>query len=991
MDKNATASAPMARASSIAFGAPSSRDPSAPGSLAACIKARVDANPNGEVIAYAGSGDSISRTHAELWRRSTSLASGLRAFGGRAGRSVALLLPDILDCLPAYWASLRSGLVAAPLGPTAMAAHRDGGDEALHAILALLDQPIIVVNRRTEVLIDSIRRWRGDAEIALIDDIEPSVESCDEIAAANPSCLIPTSGSTGRTKLVALSESAILHRAFPKMLEGVWPTILSQFPIDGVSGFQAAFLLHGSWVQMPQSELTTRPLSVLDAAERYRVNALALTNSTIARLLSEAAHGERQWDLGSLTSVLLGAETIVPRVTRDFARLLERHGAAGVALRAGYGSTETGSLVLGADPTAESDDDEHETSAPLGRCEDGVALRIVDEHQRVVLEGEFGEVQAYCPQNLFSGYAGEPSGIGAYLTNDGWWRSGDIGRLQDGVLSLHGRIKDVMISQGRKISLADIDAALLAELGPNVRACACSVVWPGETKETLAVVFAGRDPSARPDPIEASIRRAVMRRFGLHVGSIVETVLEKIPFTGTGKLRRRELSEKLLAGFYGPGASSAAEAGPMSAADKIWIEIFGPEAAERPDESFFDLGGDSLRAVSLFTLIEERVGRTIAVESFFEQPTLAHLRSLVEGSAAPAMNAPTRRTEVPWPLEPGLRQRLLAYFETWSGERPTRDRLVAALNSTGAKPPIFWCFQTDEEFARLAQRLGPDQPLYAFRSGDRLINYDEDEIQAFALRYAHEIIEARPHGPVFVGGNCQGAVVALATAQHLLRRGRAVPLLILMEWGFPLEPYAGPVLLLYGRESSQANPYKRFVSPEIGWKRVFREYASDEITGTHGQFFDDENIDSLASALSRRIDESLNRASSLLARPTPYALDVLGDLPQRVDAGECWTIAVRLQNRGGQIWSAERTGVFLAAYWLDADGMMAACLGERTPTPAMAPNTPVELALSVKAPDFAGSFTLVIDLVEEGSDWIDGARQFALQAQMVVADPSARP
>ena len=990
MDTSATASAAVGRAPAIAFGAPSSRDPSAPGSLLACIKARVEANPHGEVIAYAGSGENVSRTHVELWRRSMSLASGLRAFGGRAGRSVALLLPDILDCVPAYWASLRSGLVAAPLGPTAMAAYRDSGDEALHAILALLDQPIIVVSRRTEFLIDSIRRWRGDAEIASIDDLEPPAPACDDFAAANPSCLIPTSGSTGRTKLVALSESAMLHRAFPKMLEGVWPTILSQFPIDAVSGFQAAFLLHGSWVQIPRSELTTKPLSVLDAAERYRANALALTNSTIARLSSEAARVDRQWDLGSLTSVLLGGETIVPSVTRDFARLLKRNGAARVAMRAGYGSTETGSLVLGADPTAESDDEDYETSAPLGRCEAGVALRIVDEHQHVLLEGELGEVQAYCPQNLFSGYAGEPSGLRGYLTNDGWWRSGDIGRLQDGVLSLHGRIKDVMISQGRKISLADIDAALLAELGPDIRACACSVMWPGETKETLAVVFAGRDPSARADPIEASIRRAVMRRFGLHVGSILETVLEKIPFTGTGKLRRRELSEKLLAGFYGPASSSAAEAGPTSAADEIWIEIFGSEAAARPDVNFFDLGGDSLRAVSLFTLIEERVGRTIAVESFFERPTLAHLRSLVQGYAAPAMDAPARRADIPWPLEPGLRQRLLAYFETWSGERPTRDRLVTALNSEGSKPPMFWCFQTDEEFVRLARRLGPDQPLYAFRSGDRLINYDEDEIQAFALRYVHEIIEARPNGPVFVGGNCQGAVIALAIAQHLLRRRRDVPLLILMEWGFPLEPYAGPVLLIYGRESSQANPHKRFVNAEIGWKRVFREYASDEITGTHGQFFDDENIDSLASALSRRLGESLKRASSLLARPTPYALGVLGDLPRRIGAGERWTIAVRLENRGEQIWSGERTGVFLAAYWLDANGMMAACLGERTPTPAMAPNTPVELALSVRAPDLAGAFTLVIDLVEEGSDWIDGARQFAFQALIDVRDPLAR-
>jgi hypothetical protein len=93
-----------------------------------------------------------------------------------------------------------------------------------------------------------------------------------------------------------------------------------------------------------------------------------------------------------------------------------------------------------------------------------------------------------------------------------------------------------------------------------------------------------------------------------------------------------------------------------------------------------------------------------------------------------------------WPLSPELRNRLLQQFETWGGARPTRDRLVAGLNLAGTRAPLFMVFQEAQEFHKVARVLGPDQPVYAFRSGVRLIDYSEDEIQTFALRYVSEHI-----------------------------------------------------------------------------------------------------------------------------------------------------------------------------------------------------------------------------------------------------------
>ncbi|WP_457817507.1 hypothetical protein, partial [Staphylococcus aureus] len=74
-----------------------------------------------------------------------------------------------------------------------------------------------------------------------------------------------------------------------------------------------------------------------------------------------------------------------------------------------------------------------------------------------------------------------------------------------------------------------------------------------------------------------------------------------------------------------------------------------------------------------------------------------------------------------------------------------------------------------------------------------------------------------------IGGHCQGGVIALAVAQHALRRKRPVPLLLLMEWLGELQAYAGRVMLVSGRENLVQNPRLRFAQPERGWQRAFAD------------------------------------------------------------------------------------------------------------------------------------------------------------------------
>jgi hypothetical protein len=394
-----------------------------------------------------------------------------------------------------------------------------------------------------------------------------------------------------------------------------------------------------------------------------------------------------------------------------------------------------------------------------------------------------------------------------------------------------------------------------------------------------------------------------------------------------------------------------------------------------------------LCSVRLLTEVELRFGRSVPLADFFAAPTLARLQQLVDDTGSPPTAGAAPSDAIPWPLPPELHHRLNSYFATWDGERPTRDRLVAGLNTAGARPPLFWVFQDAVEFRRLAAHLGPEQPLYALRSGHLIISStDEDAIQTLALRYASEIIEARPAGPLFLGGNCQGGIIALAAAQHLLRRGRHVPLLVLMEWGFPLQPYPGPVLLLYGHDSAQANPHKRHRHPQLAWRRVFADYAVAEIRGAHGTFFDEGNVEILAATLGRHLREAASRVPRLLPMLARRAELAANDLPVRMRMGERRWVDVRVRNSSPVAWDAwERSGLALGNYWMDPAGAIVERVDGRAALPALGPGGEVRVRLSVTAPAVAGTLLLIIDVVEEGNTWFDLERASALRSTVTIA------
>ena len=165
--------------------------------------------------------------------------------------------------------------------------------------------------------------------------------------------------------------------------------------------------------------------------------------------------------------------------------------------------------------------------------------RIVDAAGRDAHPGAAGEILVRGPK-VFAGYLDDPEANAAAFTGDGWFRTGDIGfRDQDGFLYLTGRLSEVINRGGTKISPGEVDAALGAH--PAVKEAAAFALPDDLLGEDVAVAVV-LEAGAALTPREA--RRWLLDRLSSHKVPRRIWVVDELPRTAMGKLRRRALTER---------------------------------------------------------------------------------------------------------------------------------------------------------------------------------------------------------------------------------------------------------------------------------------------------------------------------------------------------------------------------------------------------------------------------------------------------------------
>jgi thioesterase domain-containing protein/acyl carrier protein len=407
----------------------------------------------------------------------------------------------------------------------------------------------------------------------------------------------------------------------------------------------------------------------------------------------------------------------------------------------------------------------------------------------------------------------------------------------------------------------------------------------------------------------------------------------------------------------------------------IWKQVLWLDFDVGIHDSFRELGGHSLLSVQMVVEIEKSLGRPVPPRALATLNTVAELAEAIErGDSADDAVQSNGSSVLPKDIYQGLR----SHTASWAGKRATPASVMVGLNTDATKQALFWCLQRYQELQQLAKYLGPEQPVWGMRSGNRVMVKTQENIELLAKHYVGEILQVQPQGPYLIGGNCQAALIAFQVARQLRELGHEITLLVMQEKFAPFA-YDSPVALLFG-DRSVYNPRRYYAKPEAGWHKFYAGPVSmSQIQGEHGQFFREPNVQILTATIKRYIeqaqagalrDDPPRIASGQVLPAEGYRARVAAKAPQ-VRAGESAKVQVEVTNDSGIDWQpSAQSGIYLGNRWVRADGKSAIELDARSSLErGLAAGQSTTLELSVSAPAQGGRWLLEIDLVDEGVDW----------------------
>jgi len=469
-------------------------------------------------------------TYAQMWERCRRLAAGLTALGLERGDRVAVVAQNSHRYLELYQAVPSVGLVLVPLNhrhsdTELRDALEDSGAKVLFAARDVASLPATV-----EHALDA-----ADDYEALLAGAEPVADFPADVGEDDLAGLFYTGGTTGGSKGVMLRHRSLvsnalqLQAALPFEPDTCFLLVAPMFHLAGTLAVLATVWHGGRQVVMPAFD----PSALLDLVERERVTITQVVPSMLAAMCDEQL--ERPRDVSSLRFVTFGG---APSATETLRRA--RRAFPGAELATMYGATETAPLVTTVRHVEQLLDGPQARSC--GRPMIGVEARIVDPDDRTpVPHGEVGEVAVRGP-NVMLGYWNKPEQTRAVLV-DGWYHTGDLGRLDDeGLLYLVDRAKDMIVSGGENVYSTEVEDVLYRH--PAVLEAAVFGIPDDRWGEAVHAVVVLRSAVTQEELIR-HCREAIA---GYKVPKRIELRDEALPKSGAGKVLKRELRAPWWAG-----------------------------------------------------------------------------------------------------------------------------------------------------------------------------------------------------------------------------------------------------------------------------------------------------------------------------------------------------------------------------------------------------------------------------------------------------------
>lgn len=268
------------------------------------------------------------------------------------------------------------------------------------------------------------------------------------------------------------------------------------------------------------------PVGALNAIREHNASLLFATPSMYGAILR--LKDAKPEDFKNMYAMISGGEPLPPTIREGFKQRF------GSPLLEGYGLTETSPVVSLNTPTVQK-------AGSVGKPLPNTHIKITDDDGKPLATGQIGEVWIKGPM-VMKGYHNLPDETGSVLTADGYFKTGDLGKVdEDGFLHITGRKKDMIIVSGEKAYPREIEDVLARH--PSVaEAAVVGKKDPGRGEVVVAFVTAREGETVKPDEL-----RDFSRQQGLAQWKVPREVfvVAEMPRSPTGKILKRDLAAKL--------------------------------------------------------------------------------------------------------------------------------------------------------------------------------------------------------------------------------------------------------------------------------------------------------------------------------------------------------------------------------------------------------------------------------------------------------------
>jgi acyl-coenzyme A synthetase/AMP-(fatty) acid ligase/thioesterase domain-containing protein/acyl carrier protein len=565
-----------------------------------------------------------------------------------------------------------------------------------------------------------------------------------ELGMDQPACVVFTSGSSGRPKGIVNSQRNLLQRVAQSIngahvnAEDRFLTLASLSTIVGVRDTVTA-LLAGASVRV----LDAQRAGAREILNVIRANSITILFAFPALLRSLLVSGGEQAS-DTLRLVRIGGDTTL---WSDL-DMLQRWLGPEAAIQLIYAATEAPMMQWFVDDSCRSDDER----IPIGYPLPGNRLALIGEHGRATPPGEVGELVVASPYVALGLWVDGRYAASALegVQTPPWrlFRTGDLVRQRpDGLLERMGRKDRQVKIRGARVDLDGVEAVLrrhplvrdVAALGRLVKGEVNLVAYvslhdeaPPETVDELKELMLSAHPSMRPARLYLT---------------------PKIPRLPSSKLDLRALMamDSVNVQSERANAAEAATVGGDSIAQtvaQVWREVLQIPVAG-PDDDFFDVGGDSLKAIGFILDLERALGLELSLTLITEAPKFSRL------------------------------------CEALREHRTSRYVPLVVLKPGDGSPPVFIVHGLGGNVAGLfpmARRMTYPGPVIGIQArGFAGNDPPQATVEAMAAEYLREVKGRQPAGPYNLCGYSFGGLVAFEMARRLRESGDEVALVGLFD------------------------------------------------------------------------------------------------------------------------------------------------------------------------------------------------------------------